>query len=242
MIKKFIDLHCHILPGVDDGASSRSQSIEMLKIAYKNGFGTICATPHFREPRFVNEIEKLQEEVRWLQEEANRLKLPIKILLGNEIYYGQGILEKLENGKCLPMAGTKYVLVEFHPAVDYRSLQRGLKEIRLGGYRPILAHIERYACMYNDGISYAEELIDMGVVIQVNASSFKDGFKTARFVKKLLKYELVHLIATDSHSDGTRSPNIESCVSYITKKYGEDYVEELLSHNPKKILNNEYLK
>lgn len=241
MGKDFIDLHCHILPGVDDGASSRSQSIEMLKIAYDNGFRTICATPHYRQRRFVNDIEKLKDEVRWLQQEAIRLKIPVKICLGNEIYYCQELLENLEIGKCLPLAGTKYVLVEFHPAVDYIYLQRGLKEIRLGGYRPILAHIERYDCMYKDGVAYAEELMDMGVVIQVNASSLKDGFKTSRFVKKLLKYELVQLIATDSHSDGTRSPNIESCVSYITKKYGQDYVEDLLHHNPKKILENEYL-
>ncbi|MGN0397511.1 MAG: CpsB/CapC family capsule biosynthesis tyrosine phosphatase [Candidatus Fimimorpha sp.] len=231
------DIHCHMLPRVDDGAESFEESIKMLNIALKEGIRTICLTPHYMPERWKPRPEKAREYQKYLQRYARQFDPNIKIYLGNELFYRQGALEDLNKGNCLTLNGSRYVLVEFSPVQPYQEIYKGLNYLISGGYTPILAHIERYIKI-NTSLDKAEELRQRGILIQVNASSVLGGSgNTAKkFAKKLLKKNLVHVICTDAHSCRHRAPHMSECMQYVAKHYGDEYAQQLFCKNPENIL------
>jgi protein-tyrosine phosphatase len=236
----YIDIHSHILPQLDDGSQSIEQTVNMLNIAYAEGIRTIITTPHYKEGLLTNLMQKQQEYWDQLKETLKTTMPDMTILIGSEIYYSHESVKLLRQKYIPTMAGSKYVLIEFPSMVEYRYIKSALQELLFEGYRPILAHVERYRNLSTDSIS---EFIDMGVYSQVNASSLspKIGNTYLSIAKKLVKKNLVHFIATDSHNDGNRAPKLKKCIEYIVKKYGESYVNELLIDNPSKLLNNCYI-
>ena len=237
-----IDIHSHILPGLDDGSRSLEQTLSMIGIAYSEGIRTIIATPHYQESKVSNPIARIEESIGIVNEAIAMSYPDMKLYMGSEIYYSQDI-GALLNDKLIPtLAGSKYILVEFSPMSDYRYIKEGLHSLVLEGYIPILAHCERYIEATRD-ISRVEELISMGVYIQVNSMSIdgSTGRDYEKFTKKLLKRKLVHFIATDSHSDRTRAPSVGKTIAYINKKYGEAYTKQLLTDNPGRIITGQYI-
>lgn len=138
------------------------------------------------------------------------------------------------------MAGSDYVLLEFLPKTDYQYIKSALQTIIMSGFWPILAHFERYVNIVNNW-NHIDEILHMGVCIQVNASTITGPSlnKSTRLVRRLLKYDIIDFIATDTHNDSSRPPNLSDCVEYINKKYGRDYVDKLLYENPMRLINNE---
>lgn len=232
------DIHCHILPGVDDGAKSMEQSMEMIDIAYENGIDTIIATPHHMpEGRNVSPTG-IKERVAKLQAYADEKDYDMTILPGNEIYYHSDVAEMLDEKQICTLAGSSCVLVEFSPMDESRYIRNSLAELQNMGYDPIIAHVERYMSLLKAPFEKIQELRDMGILIQVNANSVMGGFgkPTKAIVEKLLKNRLVDFIGTDAHSSGTRSPAIRECAEYLSSKYPADYVEELLYVNAEKYI------
>lgn len=232
------DIHCHILPGVDDGAKSMEQSMEMVDIAYENGIDTIIATPHHMpEGRNVSP-SGIKERVAKLQAYADEQDYDMTILPGNEIYYHSDVAEMLDEKQICTLAGSSCVLVEFSPMDESRYIRNSLAELQNMGYDPIVAHVERYMSLLKAPFEKIQELRDMGILIQVNANSVMGGFgkPTKNIVDKLLKNRLVDFIGTDAHSSGTRSPAIRGCVEYLNSKYPADYVEKLLYKNAEKYI------
>lgn len=140
----------------------------------------------------------------------------LKLYLGCEIYYSHESISLLEKGWIPTLAGSKYILVEFSPMKDFKFIKNALQECLFAGYLPILAHVERYQC-FQGKTSLVNDLIEMGVYIQINAMSIigNAGLKVQWFTKKLLREELVHFIATDAHNTEKRSPSISQCKKYI---------------------------
>ena len=239
---EFIDIHSHILPGVDDGAQSIKESLEMLNIAHNNAIGTIILTPHNKPARHNIHTSGMEERMERLRKLLEASGIQIHLVGGNELYYRNGLVEEICSGMARTMADSQYVLLEFGPMESYEYLRSGLYELLSGGYFPILAHIERYQCLFEQ-FSKIEELIDMGVYLQVNAGSIMGdfGFQTKRFTRKLLKRRMIHFIATDAHNTENRAPNLKSCAEYVIRKYGKEYAEELLLKNPKHVLENEII-
>lgn len=239
----YIDIHSHILPAVDDGASDMNTSMEMLDIAYKEGIRGIIATPHYHPGKSMMEYEKILAKFDAFKETAGRMHPDIELYLGREIYYTSDVLELMEQGANLTMAGQRYILVEYSTRTEYSYIRSSINNIFQTGMRPIIAHIERYECMVED-IELVEELREMGAVIQVNASSILGnvGKGLKKYTKKLLKNQYIDLVATDAHSTGTRSPRMNECARYITKKFGREYAEDLLIYNPKRIIEGKYLE
>ncbi len=237
MLNYCADIHCHMLPRLDDGAESFEESVQMLKIAFREGIRTICLTPHYMPERWKPRLDKAKEYQKYLQRYATQLSNDIKIYLGNELFYRQGIVEDLRNGSCLTLNNSRYVLVEFAPRMMYQEILKGLNSLMSGGYIPILAHIERYMEIIGK-LERAEEIKQRGIIIQVNASSVLGGSgnEAKKFVRKLLKNELVHVICTDAHSNNHRAPYIADCVQFVMKHYGSDYAEQLFYKNAEKIL------
>lgn len=237
-----VDIHNHILPGVDDGSKNMEQTIQMLQIAYKEGIDCIIATPHYKINRQNADIEELKGKLLLVRDEAKKINENFDIKLGNEIYYSNTIFEHLNEGKALTLAGTRYVLVEFSTTESYQNIKQGLHQLLMNGYLPILAHVERYDCLFHnyEGIY---KLIGLGAYMQMNISSTNGKIwnKNTRFCRKLIKYGLVHLLATDTHSDTERSPTMKKGISILQKKFKKATVNRLLLENPAKLLQNKYI-
>lgn len=236
----FIDIHSHILPGLDDGARSIEQSLEMLQIAYEEGIDLIIATPHNMPGKGQPSLEVVQSRAEKLQEIAEKEGIPISIVIGTEHYFREEVLEALEDEEGITMNGSGYVLLEFEPMVEKTYFRNTLRDVLGTGHQPIVAHVERYANVMKDK-SMLNDLKKMGVLLQVNAASVigDNGRLAKKDVKWMLKQGLVDFVATDAHSHGRRAPYMQKCARYLYKKYDEQYVNELLYGNAQKYLLND---
>lgn len=235
-----IDIHSHILPFLDDGAKSVEQAVSMLKIAKEEGITSIITTPHYYGFRKSMPPEKIQESIDQMQAEISEKGIDITLYAGNEIYYRQDVEEELEKGLINTLAGSRYVLVEFHPGEDYHYINLGLTNLIRYGYRPILAHVERYENLFNKK-ERIWNIQNSGVQIQINASSVvAKGFgnEYRKRAMWLLKEHIADYVATDSHSDGQRAPKIKECENILQKKAGNIYTQELLGENAQRILQS----
>ncbi len=237
-----IDIHCHIMPGVDDGSPDVETSLNMLQTAEKNGVESIILTPHHKPMHHNVSPEHNRVYCERLQEKAQKAGLNIRLYSGNEIYYSDETQRELENGKICTLADSDYVLVEFHPTNPYKAIHNAMYQVQAAGFVPIVAHVERYSDIVSHA-SYVEDLVDMGCYIQVNASSImgKYGFGISHFTKKLLKNRLVHFVATDAHDNKTRAPELLECRNYVAKKYGDAYSQKIFYDNPMSVIQNEML-
>ena len=239
----FVDIHIHILYGVDDGPNNINTSIEMIKTAYDEGTRKIVATPHYHPAKCRMDYEELKRRFEVFKEQVKNVCPEMQWALGREIYYTSDIPEELENGKNLMMGDSRYVLVEYQPTVDYNYMRTSISNIIQTGHIPLIAHIERYMCIVKD-IDRAYELKNMGAFIQVNAGSVigSNGKDIKKFIKKLMKDEMVDVIGTDAHSNGGRAPLIKECAEYVCKKFGYDYAKSILHDNAELILQGKYLE
>lgn len=231
-----IDIHCHLLYRVDDGAHTIEESVEMLKEAKRQGIRAMILTPHYRHGMFGYPLAKVEEHYKNLLPYAKKLGIILK--LGTEYHVNSDIVEAIKVGRCHTLADTKFVLTEYKYETQFSYIKKMSQELILNGYIPVIAHVERYACMTED-IDAAEELQDMGAWIQINADAVvgNHGRKVKKYCKKMLQAGYVDVIASDSHGIKERVCNMEDCYKYISKKFGEDYAEELMDTKPAQILS-----
>ena len=168
---KKVEMHCHILPGIDDGAEDMKQSLQMLHIAMEHEIVGAIVTPHGSARDASRErTEKIRKLCRIFRAKAEQqFDVIFPVFPGQEILYSSDTRRLLDEGKLLTLADTRYVLVEFMPEVPYSTLFAAVRELRMAGYVPILAHVERYHVLREDG--RIEELIHAGAKIQINYSS-----------------------------------------------------------------------
>ena len=235
----FVDLHAHILPKVDDGASSMEETLQMLRIAQEEEIRTIIATPHYIVGTKNNPVKRLREVLNQVQEEALKLDEGLKLLLGNEIYYSESIVDALKSGAALTLADSRYVLVEFSMGESYHTMFKGLSNLLNAGYWPIIAHVERYRCLHNNE-NLIDELVNLGCYIQMNCGSLKGGFLSSEavFHRKLIKQGLVHFLGSDCHDGKLRVPNMKTTELLLQKKCDERILNRIFYENPFKVLEN----
>lgn len=227
---RFIDIHSHILHGVDDGSKDIEMSIGLLETMKNEGITDVIATPHFDANN--ENIEEYNEKVSFalseLKDAVKGLELP-EIHLGCEVYYFRGI-GKSYGIKNLTLAGSKYLLLE----LPYRPIDEHIVKDLISlrdtiGVVPILAHVERYVKMR--GFKRIIKLIESGVVkTQINAISLLDS-KYNRVIKKLFNKGLVSFIATDTHSPDKRPPALAPALAQIEFIYGKEFKEKLLKNS-----------
>ncbi|MBQ8857708.1 MAG: hypothetical protein IJ024_06145 [Lachnospiraceae bacterium] len=239
---KIIDIHSHILPGLDDGAKDEKESLEMLRIAAENGITDIIATPHFHYRRGHATPEQIKNAVNKMQGMLNDSGIPVQLHAGNELYYTHEILETVKAGAGLTMAGSDYVLLEFSPETEKRKIQHAVYQFLTEGYYPIIAHMERYAA-FQTHPDFIDEILEMGAYYQLNAGSLmgQAGWKTRRFAKSMIKNGMIHFVATDAHDTEKRIPGFSKAETWLLKKYGESETSDYLYRNPKMILENKVL-
>ena len=238
-MRYFVDMHCHILPGVDDGAKDPKQTYEMLKMAYDEGIRVIVATPHHHPVRGMASKAELGREFRKTKELARQIDENFHVVPGMEVYFIQEVLDQLENNELKAIGKSHYLLVEFSPEAEATYIKGSLQQIQMRGYYPILAHVERYRCMV-DNPENVDDLVDMGVTIQVNAGSIvgDGGKKIRKFVIGLMEEGLVHIVGTDAHSTKSRAPKMKKCAMQVEKLFGKDYMWEIFQENGMRILQD----
>lgn len=210
-----IDIHTHILPCVDDGSRSVEMTRSILMRHLREGVDKVICTPHQGER--LHRADTLRQTFKELKGEV--ADLPVKLFLGAEIYYYGSMIDDLRSGKLLTLAGSKYVLVEFSTRVEMVYIPDVVYELTVAGYRPIVAHMERYPYLDLDG---CREVKSNGGLIQVNASLFTKKEASAK-LKKLMKNNLVDFIASDCHNDETRCVDFTAAKVYVKKKYPDRY-------------------
>lgn len=234
----YYDLHCHLLPGIDDGAVDMAETVSALKIARREGIRTIVFTPHDSYGEAVagsSRLKVLMEAVKAAAEEAGITDM--HFFCGNEVWYTPDSIRQLRRGEILSIAQSRYVLVEFPVNVWYKKLFKAVSELVFAGYRPVLAHVERYACLLRRA-DYIEELTRAGVIFQMNADCFSRPFPEPdlRWYRNLVKKGSIHLIATDAHGNGKRPPEMDRAVKWIKKHCERELAYTILFRNPEMIL------
>ena len=227
-----IDLHCHIIPEIDDGSQSLEESIEMARSAYKLGYREIICTSHYGFGKYEN--ENYREKFHELSKALIKEEIPIKIRVGNELYLDLEGLEAAADGRVNTLGKSHYILVEAVYGMTSQSLIGGIEKIIDLGYKPVLAHVERYFFLTMSDVRKMEKL---GVVLQVNLSSFSNALK--KRTRALLENNLIHIVASDSH--GTRKRSYEDAalgLRELEKIVKKDRIELLTRINPKRILED----
>lgn len=239
---EYFDIHSHILPGVDDGSENMEESLAMIEVAYQEGTRSIFCTPHYERGKNSYTKEELNSRFQELCEEVEKVHPDMKLYLGNEVLYTDGIVDDLKNGLIQTMNDTKYVLVEFNIRISYNELYQAIRKITNARFRPIIAHVERYHCLFKH-IDRVDELVRMEAYLQMNISSVYGGLldENARWCKKLVKEDYISFFGTDAHDLDDRAPYINDYVGWIEKKCGEDALEDMFVNNPIKMSKNQYL-
>lgn len=238
--KHLVDMHCHLLPGVDDGSINMNMTRKLLQMEIDNGVDTIMFTPHFKrgKSRFSN--EKLLQIFEETKQEALKLNPNMKLYLGEELYYDNSLCQAIEDGKALKLNKTDYVLVEFSPEVEYKTIHKACQSLIMSGVSPVLAHIERYPAL----IAKTERLIEiheMGVYYQMNITSIMGSNFSARIFKqkKLVADGWIDFLGSDSHDDRSRVPKFKKAWKELLKLCDDEMLERIMWENPAKLLAGE---
>lgn len=232
-----VDIHCHIVPGVDDGARDLEHAARILQQEYKNGVAAVIVTPHYRRGMFETPQDVVECQFRKIRRLADQSRSGMKVYLGCEYHTHPDMVEDLREGRRPTMAGSRYVLTEFSSMHGYETLRNQVYALVSAGYIPILAHVERYPCLLK-AADQVEELRELGAEIQITAGSVlgESGWRVKRFCMKLLKKKWVDYIASDAHDLTGRSVNLQPCAQQIEKQFGRRYAEQIFIHNPLKII------
>lgn len=236
-----IDIHCHILNNLDDGSGSLEESVAMAKIARESGTDIIVATPHTNvsrsSPNYIS--KEITDRVLLLQKALEEKNIKVKILLGQEIFCNDRTADLFAEGKLITLNNSKYPLIEFDFLEYSDSVYNKLEKIIAQGYKPIVAHPERYKFTREDDKAIYK-LKNMGCLLQVNKGSIVGAFgRNAEYVAhRLLDKRLADFVASDAHSPYMRTPYMANVHELICEDYSSDYADFLFEDNPKAVLEN----
>ena len=237
----YVDIHTHILPGVDDGAANIQEACLLVRMARDHGTKVLFLTPHYRGDHTEYSTEQLREMFSQLQALVAEEMPDMQLCLGMEIRFSGEVPEKLQEGEILSLNGSSFVLLEFSRQALRSQILLGVKEILRYGYTPIIAHAER-CDTFRRFPDLIDEVRNLGAYIQINADSIMGahGFAVKRFSHKLLKSWKVHFVATDAHDSQMRPPLLNGCFLRVCKKYGQDYAAQVFFENARQIVENEW--
>ena len=237
-----MDMHCHCLPGIDDGARNMDESLQMLKQAYADGIRSVIATPHYHHRRGHASKEVIFEKVKEVQATIKETCPEMEIYPGNELYYSNSLIDAIADEKVCTMADSKYVLIDFSPETEYAEMRNALLNIQTQGVWPILAHIERYFCLVKKP-ALAADLADMGIYLQVNAGGVLGhyGRKEKSLIKKMFATGNISFVATDAHDTERRKQELSEAAAYVEKKFGRNTMEACFYINPQAIIKHKII-
>ncbi|GAB3042047.1 tyrosine-protein phosphatase [Virgibacillus ainsalahensis] len=218
-----IDIHSHILPGVDDGAKTEEDSMKMAREAVSQGIDAIIATPHHRNGKYDNERASIMQHVTILNELFAKEDIPLTVLPGQEVRINGEMIEEIETGGILSLNETKYLFVEFPSGHVPRYSSQMLFDIQVAGYTPIIVHPERNQELIEHPTKLYE-FVKKGALTQVTAASVagKFGKNIQKFSNQLIEANLTHFIASDAHNTTSRGFCMDEAFKKINNEFGSE--------------------
>ncbi|MEH7225230.1 CpsB/CapC family capsule biosynthesis tyrosine phosphatase [Bacillus sp. JJ1566] len=217
-----IDIHCHILPCLDDGAKDLDETIKMAEQAAKEGITQIIATPHYKKGEYENPKEKILQAVEVVNEELSRRNIPLTILPGQEPRIDGELLQDYNKGELLSLNNSeKYLFVEFPSGHVPRYAEQLLFDIQLNGMTPVIVHPERNSeLIENPDLLY--KFVKNGACTQITSSSVTGHFgkKIKKFTLHLVESNLTHFVASDAHNLSTRPFRMSQAYDELVKEFG----------------------
>lgn len=236
-----IDIHCHIIPGVDDGSSDHAESAAMGETAAACGVTDIIVTPHCNIPgSYTNYAGPGYERAfSELSEIFERESIPIRLHRGMEVFGTDDVGGLLDRGLLHTMAGSRYMLIEFPFDDDMWRVRDVLHSLFHRGITPIVAHPERYYAV-NDDIGFALDWADMGCRLQINRTSLlgPSAAPETQTARALLDMGAVHFIATDAHGVFSRTTELLDAYEFVARRYSREWADILMNENPRRVIEN----
>ena len=238
--RNMIDIHMHLIPGVDDGAENMEMALAMMLRAKEQRISKIIATPHSEVFRYSREGGKII--FNRLADAAAKVCPEVKLYLGCEVYCETGImdqvLEALVSGRYPTMNGTNYVLMEFSQWVYPENTVSCVETLVKAGYKPIIAHMERYKYL-RDNMELVDCFRDIGAMIQLNAYSLFDEMDGAiiNWARQLVQERKVDFLGTDAHRTYHRPPSAEKGLNWLYENVEQEYADAVAWGNAKQLLN-----
>ncbi len=203
-----IDLHCHILPNLDDGPTSLDMALEMVRVALADGITITAATPHGRTSRSVSwvySVDLVQQRIATLRDALAEADLPLTIVPGTEIFYESDVPERIKAGELLTYGNSRTILLEFGNDILVTILEQAVFAVQLAGYRVLIAHPERIKVV-QDNPNVLIPLIERGALLQLTADALtgSQGKRIQRLAETLVSHALVQVMASDAHGPHVR--------------------------------------
>lgn len=233
-----IDIHNHIIQGVDDGAKDLDMSLDMARIYLKNGIRKIIATPHYIEKDSLS-LKRNKKALEVLREALKANDLDLEVYLGNEVHISMDVLKDIEEKRVATLNGSRYVLIEFPMREIPIYAETVIYEMLIKGYIPIIAHPERYLKVQEDP-SMLFEFIKRGALAQLNLPSLQGfyGKKVQETAKILLENKMIQFVGTDSHTNGRRSPEVKEALELLKDIVSSSQYRHLTEENANNILED----
>jgi protein-tyrosine phosphatase len=232
-----IDIHHHCLPGVDDGPRTLAESVDLCRMAADEGIETIVATPHVLRGRWKNtsraQLASILDDLRGKVGDTPR------IILGSEYFFAHDMDEMLRTETIIPLAGSRYILVEFSSHTVPPLVRDPLYRVQLSGWTPVIAHPERNI-VFQSKPEFLASLIRIGVKTQITTGSITGEFGPDAQAAAIdwLKRGWVHVMATDAHNTSKRPPRFRAARERIAGLMGEQIAQALFVDNPKSIVES----
>lgn len=237
-LTKMVDIHCHILPETDDGATSLEESAAMCRGAAADGIKTIVATPHmFDGVHKAPDKETIRRKIKLVMDAADNC---VEIVPGGEVRYSYEIFQEAEDPDTrIKLNGTSYMLLEFPFQSVPPNIEKTIFQILNAGITPVIAHPERNKRIQENPKIIAD-LVERGAFAQLDAGSITKSFGQESFAsaKKILEAGLGHFIATDAHHQDRRRPVLSAAAVIAAEWIGEDYARAMVEENPQALVND----
>ena len=235
------DIHSHIIYHIDDGSRTPEESLALIRQDRAEGARDIIATPHYYVQCPTNP-DRIRAELATIQNMADADGLDVHLYPGNEVLWFDSMTERLQSGEILTLADSHYTLIEFYPEEGYQTILRAVRNVRNAGYRPIIAHAERFRAMQEHGL---EEVRDLGAYVQLSTEPLShkglSGLldRETKFIQKALKNQQADFLGTDMHRTDHRPPVLRDAIRWIEKNLDPDYADDVLERNAEAILRDE---
>ena len=237
----YYDLHSHILPSLDDGPKNRIQAIEMARVAAQDGTEVMVATPHRKDVIENYSVTHVNKLVMDMNRELTTQGINLQFLIGMENHLDLSLSGDLKSGRALSINHSKYVLVEL-PLFGYPNyVENALLELQTDGVIPVLAHPERIEAIQNDPRRLVA-FLKQGMLSQITAGSILGlfGSKVKCFSERLLRNNLVHVVASDTHTpSGPRCPKLTRGFEAATRIVGPERATLMVLNTPRAIVSND---
>ena len=234
-----IDLHTHILPGVDDGVPTLEAAIEFARVAAESGTRTIVATPHYRDGFYMNPRDEVLEKVAALSGALASAGVPVEVLPGAEVHICPDLIQRVQKGHAPTLADNgKTVLFELSMSQYPVDLENLVFQMRLAGLQVLFAHPERIRYFEEDLRRY-EAVLRLGAFGQITTGSVLGVFGESieEFSEELVRKGLVHVLASDAHNTRGRPPVLKEAVATIARWVGDEHALRMATDIPRAFLD-----